>query len=184
MGDDSMPDISASLRQFMEARGIQHQHSDDDEDFPRAAQYDDEGIRRPDPVRQQRLVRQVSDDDVLARADDPSIDWMFPPPRHLSYMGSLEQARGIANGENRWILVNIQSHSEFSSHLLNRDVWTNETIESLFRTSFLFWQRGHTTRDGQDYMRTYKVAEDDLPHIAFIDPRTGAKMLTLTVSNR
>lgn len=83
--------------------------------------------------------------------------------------------------ENRWILVNIQSHSEFTSHLLNRDVWTNDTIESLFRTSYLFWQRGHTCRDGQDYVRMHKINEDDLPHIGFIDPRTGAKKLNLSV---
>ena len=28
---------------------------------------------------------------ALGRAEDPSIDWMFPPPRHLSNQGTLEQ---------------------------------------------------------------------------------------------
>jgi hypothetical protein len=121
--------------------------------------------------------------DALARAEDPNVEWMFEPARHLSYMGSLEQARSVANSENRWLVVNIQSHDEFTSHLLNRDVWTNETIVDLFRTTFLFWQRGHTSRDGRDYMTMHKVTDDQLPHIAFIDPRTGAKKLTLTVSS-
>ena len=80
------------------------------------------------------------------------------------------------------MLVNLQSHEQFSSQLLNRDTWTDETIESILRSTYLFWQRGHTTRDGKAYMRTYKInADDDLPHIAIIDPRTGAKLVTLTV---
>lgn len=28
---------------------------------------------------------------ILGRAEDPSIDWMFPPPRHLSHQGTLAQ---------------------------------------------------------------------------------------------
>lgn len=58
--------------------------------------YDAEGIRKPDPVRQQVLVRggtTYEDDEeaILARADDPSIEWLFEPPRHLTFMGSLER---------------------------------------------------------------------------------------------
>eukprot|EP01034_Spumella_vulgaris_P021642 gene21642-27682_t len=180
--------VTNALRQFMSQHGIQQ--DDDDDDYVeggRPERYDQDGIRLPDPVRQQRLVGNSSfsrhgrdGEDAFARAEDPSVEWMFEPARHLSYMGSLEQARAVANSENRWLVVNIQSHNEFTSHLLNRDVWTNETIVDLFRTTFLFWQRGHTSRDGRDYMTMHKVTEDQLPHIAFIDPRTGAKKLTLT----
>jgi len=78
--------------------------------------------------------------------------------------------------------VNLQSHYQFPAQLLNRDTWSDETIESFLRTTYLFWQRGHTTYDGKLYMRTYKINDDDdLPHIAIIDPRTGAKLITLTV---
>jgi UBX domain-containing protein 7 len=77
--------------------------------------------------------------------------------------------------------VNIQSHLQFDSHLLNRDTWTHETMESVLRTTFLFWQRGHTSGDGINYMRMHKLTVDDLPHIGIIDPRTGAKLVTLTV---
>ena len=31
----------------------------------------------------------------------------------------------------------------------NRDTWTDETVISLLRTSFIFWQRGHTSPDAQ-----------------------------------
>lgn len=92
------------------------------------------------------------------------------------------QARSQAQAEGRWLLVNIQSHEQFASHMLNRDTWVHETMESVLRTTFLLWQRGHTSEQGAAYMRMHRLAEDDLPHIGVIDPRTGAKLLTLTVN--
>lgn len=79
------------------------------------------------------------------------------------------------------MLVNIQSHEQFASHMLNRDTWTHETIESILRTTYLLWQRGHTSGDGAAYMRMHRLTDEDLPHIGIIDPRTGAKLLTLVV---
>lgn len=38
--------------------------------------------------------------------------------------------------------MNIQSHLEFSSQMMNRDTFVDETVISLLRTSFVFWQRG------------------------------------------
>lgn len=78
--------------------------------------------------------------------------------------------------------MNIQSHEQFASHMLNRDTWVHETMESVLRTTYLLWQRGHTSGEGQAYMRMHRLENDDLPHIGIIDPRTGAKLLTLTVN--
>lgn len=61
--------------------------------------YDEDGIRMPDPVQRQRLVptgrnfRGVDDDEPMGRAEDPTVEWMFPPPRHLSSQSSLEKVR-------------------------------------------------------------------------------------------
>lgn len=68
-----------------DTNGNEHQHQ----------QFYDDGVRvRTDPVRMQRLIsRQYSNEQdhiMLGRADDPSVEWMVEPPRHLSYMGSLE----------------------------------------------------------------------------------------------
>ena len=38
---------------------------------------------------------------------------------------------------------------------------------------------GHTSPDAQSYMRAHSVQETDLPHIAVIDSRTGAKIITM-----
>jgi Thioredoxin-like len=86
----------------------------------------------------------------------------------------------MARDEKKWVLVNIQSHEEFASQMLNRDTWVDDTVVSLLRTSFVFWQRGHTCQDAQAYMRTHAVSDTDLPHIGIIDSRTGARIVTMT----
>ena len=55
----------------------------------------------------------------------------------------------IHRDEKKWMVVNIQCHEEFSSHMLNRDTWIDETVISLLGSSFVFWQRGHTSGDAQ-----------------------------------
>ncbi len=65
-----------------------------------ADRYDEDGVRLPDPVQRQRLVpssrmfRGGGDDEEefsMGRAEDPTVEWMFPPPRHLSSQSSLEK---------------------------------------------------------------------------------------------
>lgn len=73
---------------------------------------------------------------TLARLAD-----MFAPPEHLIFKeGGFEGARAMAKDNKRWLLVNIQRDSEFSSHALNRDVWRDELVENLIREGFIFWQ--------------------------------------------
>ena len=70
--------------------------------------YDEFGIRRPDPVRVSRLLSQPGVNNDFSRADEPSVEWLFPPPRHLSFPGTFQEARTMAKQEKKWILVNIQ----------------------------------------------------------------------------
>ena len=66
---------------------------------------------------------------------------MFAAPSHLIHKaGGFQGARQIAKDSKRWLLVNIQKDSEFSSHALNRDVWRNDLVENLIREGFIFWQ--------------------------------------------
>ena len=66
--------------------------------------------------------------------------------------------------------------------MLNRDTWVDETVVSFLRTTFLLWQRGHTSGDAISYIRMHRLnPEEDLPHIAIIDPRTGAKLISWMV---
>lgn len=99
-------DINADFERF---RRELHQHmghhhdSDEEEDYvhggragQRRDEYDEFGVRRPDPVRIQRLIsderiRYDDEREMLGRADDPTVDWFFEPPRSLNSILPLEQ---------------------------------------------------------------------------------------------
>lgn len=82
----------------------------------------------------------VDDDDDDPRAA-PGLADMFASPAHLIHKaGGFQGARQVAKDSKRWLLVNIQKDSEFSSHALNRDVWRNDLVENLIREGFIFWQ--------------------------------------------
>ena len=66
---------------------------------------------------------------------------MFAPPLHLIHSaGGFQGARNVAKDSRRWLLVNLQSDSDFACHALNRDVWRDELCENLVREGFIFWQ--------------------------------------------
>lgn len=80
------------IRRYIPAGHQPMEEDDDDENSPiNQPLYDEDGVRRPDPVKVQRLIsRGFSMERSLGRADDPSIEWLFPPPRHLSSQQSFE----------------------------------------------------------------------------------------------
>jgi hypothetical protein len=158
----------------------------DEEDLPRNSnELDEFGIRRPDQIRRnQRLISSNTSgeaiyDDIMGRAEDENVDWMFPPPAHLSFAGNLDMASDMAESDQKWLLVNLQHHEEFSSHMLNRDTWCDDTVEQIVRNSFIFWQRGSTCQEAKKYLSVYKVDAADLPQTAIIDPRTRAKITAM-----
>ena len=82
------------------------------------------------------------DDEVQVVAGPTGLSDMFAPPTHLMHSaGGFQGARAMAKDTRRWLLVNIQRDSEFSSHALNRDVWRDELVENLVREGFIFWQQ-------------------------------------------
>lgn len=90
--DEDMDDEDDHIMSFGGFGNSRRAREDQNEN---TAQFYDDGVRvRTDPIRMQRLIsRQQSDEQehiMLGRADDPNIEWMVEPPRHLSYMGSLE----------------------------------------------------------------------------------------------
>ena len=101
---------------------------------------------------------------------------MFAPPTKIIYAGpgGFQGARQAAKDARRWLLVNIQSDSDFACHALNRDVWRDELVENLVRDGFIFWQAVDTTSEGSTYSERYRVG--GYPHVAIIDPRTARLM--------
>lgn len=77
--------------------------------------------------------------------------------------------------EGKYVLVNIQKKEEFLSHILNRDVWRDDFVDSLVRASFIFWQKDDKSAQGEQFLGYYKDFTP-LPHIGVIDPRTNRAM--------
>uniref|UniRef100_A0A7S2WDF0 UBX domain-containing protein n=1 Tax=Rhizochromulina marina TaxID=1034831 RepID=A0A7S2WDF0_9STRA len=103
---------------------------------------------------------------------------MFPPPiKKGNCGGDLSYAKQRAKEERKWLLVNLQALDNFQSHQLNRDTWSDETIQALLESSFIFWQRSSASEAGRQYLNLYRVAPEDLPEIAIIGP-TGIKLFS------
>jgi len=113
-------------------------------------------------------------DGTVSHKKDKNLKDMFAPPTDLMYVGPFQAARQAAKESKRWLMINIQRDSDFASHALNRDVWSSETVESVVKTGFVFWQMMEEREEGRIYCERYKV--ESFPHIAFLDPRTGRSM--------
>jgi hypothetical protein len=81
-------------------------------------------------------------DAEAANAHNARLAEMFKPPTDIMFPGDFEAAKGAAATGNKWILINVQSNSEFASHQLNRDTWSNATLKEFIRGSFVFLQVG------------------------------------------
>ena len=103
---------------------------------------------------------------------------MYAPPQDLMMQGSLEEVRDLCKAHKpaKWLLINIQQDDEFKCQVLNRDVWSNEDIKEVVRTSFLFWQQLYNSDVGKHFVGRYKAVS--FPYLAIVDPRTGAAVET------
>ncbi|CAN0890992.1 Plant UBX domain-containing protein 7 [Linum grandiflorum] len=110
-----------------------------------------------------------------ASANNPrDLASLYRPPFHLMFQGSFEKAKAAASVQDKWLLINLQSTKEFSSHMLNRDTWANEAVSQTISTNFIFWQVYDDTSEGQKVCTYYRL--DSIPVVLVIDPITGQKM--------
>ncbi|KAL9270937.1 Plant UBX domain-containing protein [Drosera capensis] len=99
---------------------------------------------------------------------------LYRPPFALMFKGPFEKAKLAAAAENKWLLANLQSTREFSSHMLNRDTWAHEAVAQTIKTNFIFWQVYDDTSEGSKVCTYYKV--NSVPVVLLIDPITGQKI--------
>lgn len=107
-------------------------------------------------------------------AGGQAINQLFAPPAFNCgdpYYSVIEKAKT----ESKWVLVNIQQAEVFASHLLNRDVWSDDTITDIVTGSFMFWQRDDKSTEGVQFCQMHNCGHQ-LPHICVIDPRTGRRV--------
>ncbi|RAL54596.1 hypothetical protein DM860_001724 [Cuscuta australis] len=99
---------------------------------------------------------------------------LYRPPFALMYHGSFEKAKDAARLQNKWLLVNLQSTTEFSSHMLNRDTWANEAVAQTIKSNLIFWQVYDDTEEGRKVCTYYRLYS--IPVVLVVDPITGQKM--------
>ncbi|KZV46045.1 UBX domain-containing protein 2 [Dorcoceras hygrometricum] len=118
-------------------------------------------------------AEQGSSSSVTNKTQD-NLASLYRPPFTLMFHGPFEKAKDNAKMQNKWLLVNMQSTKEFSSHMLNRDTWANEAVAQTIKTNFIFWQAYDDTEEGSKVCTYYKL--DSVPVILVIDSITGQKM--------
>ena len=62
----------------------------------KADEYDEEGVRMPDPIRHERMIGGMDDFNPYSRADTADVTWLFPPPRQLSYAGAFQEVLAVS----------------------------------------------------------------------------------------
>ncbi|XP_010476513.1 PREDICTED: plant UBX domain-containing protein 7 [Camelina sativa] len=109
-----------------------------------------------------------------ASAPRDSLASLYRPPFHLMFQGSFEMAKATSSSQDKWLLVNLQSTTEFSSHMLNRDTWANDAVSQTIKANFIFWQVYDDTTEGRKVCTYYKL--ESIPVVLVIDPTTGQRM--------
>ncbi|CAH8389068.1 unnamed protein product [Eruca vesicaria subsp. sativa] len=130
------------------------------------------GVWEPDEAASSAPASASASETTSAPRD--SLASLYRPPFHLMTHGSFEQAKTTSSSQDKWLLVNLQSTTEFSSHMLNRDTWANEAVSQTIKANFIFWQVNDDTTEGRKVCTYYKL--ESIPVILVIDPTTGQKM--------
>ena len=104
---------------------------------------------------------------------------LFAPNWELMYQGSWDDAREEGKEEKKWMLVNIQNEKVFDCQALNRDIWKDKGVVETVKENFIFLQYSKDDPRADQYCQYYfhnAEIEDEYPHIAIVDPRTGEQV--------
>ncbi|SPJ10985.1 conserved Plasmodium protein, unknown function [Plasmodium sp. DRC-Itaito] len=152
----------------------------------------DDYVRAPDKHFSQALINDMDDSNFYPynntnkKSNKSKIQLgdtfqkLFSPPESLICSLSFEEVRKKSKQENKFILVNIQNN-EFESLRLNRDIWNNDVIQQIIKTSFILWLRYEYDQDAAIFMNTYKVHK--LPYLCVLCKRTGRQLKVWNIRN-
>ncbi|KAK9690530.1 hypothetical protein RND81_09G135000 [Saponaria officinalis] len=109
-----------------------------------------------------------------AESSENKLAALYRQPIELMHQGTFEKAKLAAAAGDKWLVENLQSITEFSSHMLNRDTWMNNLVAQTIKTNFIFWQVYDDTSEGKKVCNYYEI--ESAPVVLVIDPITGQKM--------
>ncbi|OJD27375.1 hypothetical protein ACJ73_01239 [Blastomyces percursus] len=108
---------------------------------------------------------------------------MYRPPFEIISKLPWDLARDKGRERMKWLLVNIQDASVFDCQVLNRDLWKNPGVMETVKEHFIFLQYSKDDPRGSQYIQYYFPGfdvQDNYPHIAIVDPRTGEQVKAWT----
>ncbi|XP_056420423.1 UBX domain-containing protein 7 isoform X2 [Hyla sarda] len=176
--------LEMAVTMFLDGGGIAEEPSTSSAGASTARPAAEDDVRAPIPQKQEILVEPemfgVRQEQELRNggAVDKKLTTLadlFRPPIDLMHKGSFETAKECGQLKNKWLMINIQNVQDFACQCLNRDIWSNDSVKSLIREHFIFWQVYHDSEEGQRYIQFYKLS--DFPYVSILDPRTGQKMV-------
>ncbi|KAJ5079648.1 ubx domain-containing protein [Anaeramoeba ignava] len=127
-----------------------------------------ENLRHYDPIRPR------PNEPFDPFSDSPHLKEIFQIPREMVFIGSLAKAKQKGTEEGKWVLVNIQDPNEFTSSVLNRDIWNNKTIQSIINNHFIFCQWKVDSPTSRIYLQFYETFS--FPSVSILDPITGERL--------
>jgi hypothetical protein len=150
--------------------------------FARLCDYDPYSVELPSQKRSRvdgfRNMREEFDEGLSTGSSrKKNFSTLFRPPIELIFAGSFEASKVRACSVNKWVLLNVQSHDDFACKCLNRDLWSDETVQEIIKANFIFNQIYFDSFEGQKLKNIYNI--HTYPFIGIIDPRTGEKLIQL-----
>ncbi|KAL0920288.1 hypothetical protein M5K25_009413 [Dendrobium thyrsiflorum] len=103
--------------------------------------------------------------------NETNLSMLHGRPNYLMFHGYFHEAKVESSYLDKWLLVNVQTREQY---MLNRETWSNVTVQELLRSHFLFWEIDDKDSEGQKICYFYKLMT--LPAILVVDPITGEKM--------
>ena len=125
-------------------------------------------------MSQRMTCDEMKVDGAVGRSNETgsAVNLLFAP---TSYNGARTWYEVLRLGkQQKWVLCDIQQAEVFASDLLNRDVWSDNTIKDFIADSLLFWQRDRKSAEGDQLCSNYNCGHQ-LPHICVADPNTGRR---------
>lgn len=106
------------------------------------------------------------------KLNSDGLDSIFKKPDNILFHGNFEDLKRKAQEEKKWILVSIIDTPDFYCQCLNRDTWSDPTLQNLISSYFIFWQNDYNY--SEQYTKFYTI--HSYPHISVLHP-SGEQIL-------
>ena len=93
-----------------------------------------------DEMNEDRALSEITGGDSDMSSHASRLARLFRPPFELIHNVPFDHARVEARDDKKWLLVNIQDNSVFQCQMLNRDLWSDPTLQQLVQANFYFLQ--------------------------------------------